>query len=45
MQDEMGDKSNHQLFFDDFIVLDERVDNADQFFDFTFPILKLEGYV
>lgn len=45
MQDEMGDKSNHQLFFDDFIVLNERVDNADQFFDFTFPILKLEGYV
>ncbi|WP_255307675.1 hypothetical protein [Gilliamella sp. wkB292] len=41
----MGDKSNHQLFFDDFMVLDERVGNADQFFDFTFPILKLEGYV
>lgn len=40
----MGYKSNYQLFFENFIVLDERVDNADQFFDFTFPILKLESY-
>lgn len=41
----MKDKSIDQIFFEDLILLDKDFQNTDQFFDFTFPILKLGGFV
>lgn len=41
----MGNASNEQLFFENLILLDETFHNANQFFDFTFPILSNNGYV
>jgi galactitol PTS system EIIA component len=45
MEDEMGNESNDQMFFEDLILLDKDFQNTNQFFDFTFPILKSGGYV
>ena len=45
MEVEMGNESNGKMFFEDLILLDKKFQNANQFFDFTFPILKSGGYV
>ncbi|OCG68949.1 MULTISPECIES: PTS sugar transporter subunit IIA [unclassified Gilliamella] len=41
----MGNESNDQMFFEDLILLDKDFQDTNQFFDFTFPILKSGGYV
>ncbi|NUF49635.1 PTS sugar transporter subunit IIA [Gilliamella sp. ESL0250] len=41
----MGNESNDQMFFQDLILLDKNFQDTNQFFDFTFPILKSGGYV
>jgi galactitol PTS system EIIA component len=44
-EDEMGNESNNHMFFEDLILLDKNFQDTNQFFDFTFPILKSGGYV
>lgn len=41
----MENESNNQWFFKDLVLLDKNFHSADQFFDFTFPILSNGGYV
>lgn len=41
----MGSDSKDQMFFNELILLDKDFADSDQFFEFTFPILKNGGYV
>lgn len=41
----MENESINQIFFEDLILLDKNFQDTDQFFDFTFPILKNGGFV
>ena len=41
----MGNESSEQMFFEDLILLDKDFQNTNQFFEFTFSVLRKKGYV
>ncbi|PXY95536.1 PTS sugar transporter subunit IIA [Frischella perrara] len=45
MEDEMRNESNNRIFHEDLILLDQDFQNTDQFFETTFSILRVGGYV